>query len=60
MAPAGPATEAAGARERARVADELASLRRDLRRVGLACLIALLLLTLHDGWPALRWLLLVR
>ena len=60
VAPAGvPITEVALARELARVGGELASLRRELRRVGLACLITVLLFGLHYAWPALRWLLLV-
>jgi hypothetical protein len=33
-------------------------LRRDLRRVGLACLVAVFLLLVPYAWPALRWLLL--
>lgn len=60
VAPVGrPVTEAAVAHELARVGGELASLRRELRRVGLACLITVFLFGLHYAWPALRWLLLV-
>jgi hypothetical protein len=39
------------------LAQEIAGLRRDLRRVGAVVLIAAILLALPYGWPALRWLL---
>jgi hypothetical protein len=37
---------------------EFARLRRHLQRLGVLALLALLLLALPYGWPALRWLLL--
>jgi hypothetical protein len=47
------------AEELGALSSQMATLRRQLRRVGVLVLVCGLLLALPYGWPALRWLLLM-